>query len=77
MARNESNYLKAQETVKCLTDPINYMMEHGDGESIPPKRFNVKQGLCRIDHTGNALLKNVVSETGKFSNLEAFSFKVN
>jgi hypothetical protein len=42
-----------------------------------PKRFNVKSGVYRIDNNGNALFRNVVSEQGKFSKLEAYRFNVN
>ena len=73
--RNESNYEAAHETVKSLIDPITYLMEQNNG-SIP-KRFNVKNGVYRIDNGGNALFRNVVAEKARFSKLEAFRFNVN
>ena len=42
-----------------------------------PKKFVVRNGLYRIDASGNMLTKNIVSENARFSNLEAFCFRVN
>lgn len=75
IARNESNYAKIHSTVKSLVNPITYLMEQND--SNIPKRFNVKSGVYRIDNNGNALLRNMVAETGTFSKLEAYKFNVN
>ena len=75
MVRNEKNYEKSKRTVRTLTDPINYLMER-DNPDIP-KRFVVRTGLYRLDASGNALMKNIVAENARFSNLEAFSFRVN
>lgn len=51
------------------------MMEQSN--SNVPKQFMIKQGVYRIDSNGNALVKNLVSERGKFSELEAYSLNVN
>lgn len=75
MDRNEDNYEKCRRTVRTLTDPINYLMER-DNPNVP-KKFVVRTGLYRLDASGNALMKNMVAESGKFSNLEAFCFRVN
>jgi hypothetical protein len=42
-----------------------------------PKRFAVKNGVYRLDSNGNALIKNLVAEKGKFSELEAYKFNIN
>ena len=42
-----------------------------------PKRFAIKNGIYRVDSNGNALVKNLVSEKGKFSELEAYKFNIN
>ena len=34
-----------------------------------PKKFVVRNGLYRIDASGNMLTKNIVSENARFSNL--------
>lgn len=73
--RNEANYETIQGTMKTLVNPITYLMEQGDRNI--PKRFNVKSGVYRIDNNGNALFRNIVSEKGSFSKLEAFKFSVN
>ena len=61
--------------MKTLVNPITYLMEQRDWNV--PKRFNVKNGVYRIDNNGNALVRNLVAEKGKFSKLEAFKFNVN
>lgn len=73
--RNASNYAAANEDVKSIINPITYMMEK-DNPNIP-KRFNVKTGVYRMDSNGHALFREVVGEKGKFSEIEAYSFKVN
>ena len=73
--RNATNYERIQATVKSIVNPINYCMEEKDGSV--PKKFNVKNGLYRIDNNGNALLRNIVAEKGTFSKLEAYKFNVN
>ena len=73
--RNASNYASANEDVKSIINPITYMMEK-DNPNIP-KRFNVKTGVYRMDSNGHALFREVVGEKGKFSEIEAYSFKVN
>lgn len=75
MARCEVNYELTHQTVKSLINPITYLMEQNDKSA--PKRFSVKNGVYRIDRNGNALFRNVVSETGRFSKLEANRFNVN
>ena len=42
-----------------------------------PKRFNIKNGVYRIDSNGNALVRNLVAEKGTFSQLNAYRFNVN
>ena len=73
--RNQRNYESINETVKSLTDPITYMIERNNPNV--PKRFGVKNGVYRIDSSGNALFRNLVSETGKFSKIDAYKFNVN
>lgn len=73
--RNAANYERIHENVKSIVNPISYCMEQRDGNI--PKKFNVKDGIYRIDHTGNALMKNIVSEKGTFSQLDAYKFNVN
>lgn len=73
--RNQRNYESIEATVKSLTDPITYMTERNNPNV--PKRFSVKNGVYRIDSSGNALFRNVVSEMGKFSKIEAYRFNVN
>ena len=75
MGRVEENYRAANMDVKSLVNPITYLLEQGDKNA--PRRFNVKSGVYRIDNNGNALFRNVVSEQGKFSKLEAYKFNVN
>lgn len=75
MERTATNYEKAHENIKSLISPIQYINEQRD-KNIP-KKFIVKSGVYRIDHTGNALLKNVVAEKGTFSQLDAYRFNVN
>lgn len=75
MERNEVNYRSANLRVKTILNPITYLMEKND-QNIP-KAFTVKNGTYRIDSNGNALLTNVVSQKARFSELEAFKFKVN
>lgn len=75
MERTATNYEKAHENIKSLISPIQYINEQRD-KNIP-KKFIVKAGVYRIDHTGNALLKNVVAEKGTFSQLDAYRFNVN
>ena len=75
MERNEVNYRETQLQLKTILNPITYLMEQGDSQI--PKRFNVKSGIYRIDGSGNALLRNLVSETGRFSKLDVFKFNVN
>ena len=73
--RNRDNYEGARETVQKLVNPICYAMENAD--SNVPKRFAVKNGVYRLDSNGNALIKNLVAEKGKFSELEAYKFNIN
>lgn len=73
--RNRANYETARETVQSLVNPISYAMENADANV--PKRFTVKEGIYRVDAKGNALIKNVISEKGKFSELEAYKFNIN
>ena len=61
--------------VKSLINPLTYLMEQNNRNI--PKRFNIKSGVYRIDNNGNALFRNIVSEQGKFSKLEAYRFNVN
>ena len=75
MERTTENYESISEGVKNLINPITYKMEQND--SGIPKRFNVKNGVYRIDNGGNALFRNVISEKGRFSKLDAFEFNVN
>ena len=75
MERNANNYTSAGKNIKSLLNPINYLMEQNNPNV--PKRFNVKSGVYRIDANGNALMKNVISEKGQFSSLEAYKLKVN
>ncbi len=75
MERNARNYESIDATVKSLTDPITYMMEKSNPNV--PSRFNVKQGVYRMDASGNALFRNVVSEKGRFSELDAWKLRVN
>lgn len=75
MGRTTRNYESIDATVKCLTDPINYLMERTD--SSVPKRFNVNRGVYRMDASGNALFRNLISERGRFSELEAWKLNVN
>lgn len=75
MERTATNYEKAHENIKSLISPIQYINEQRD-KNIP-KKFLVKNGVYRIDNTGNALLKNVVAEKGTFSQLDAYKFNVN
>ena len=73
--RNRTNYEAARLTVQKLVNPISYVMENSDPNV--PKRFAVKNGIYRVDSNGNALVKNLVSEKGKFSELEAYKFNIN
>lgn len=73
--RNAANYERIHENVKSIVNPINYCMEQTNREI--PKKFNVKNGIYRIDHGGNALMRNIIAEKGKFSKLEAYKFNVN
>ena len=73
--RNRNNYEGARETVQKLVNPICYAMENSDPNV--PKRFAVKNGVYRLDSNGNALIKNLVAEKGKFSELEAYKFNIN
>lgn len=73
--RNKTNYQNSSLNVKTLLDPINYMIEKCNPNV--PSKFKVKTGIYRIDSSGRALLKNVVSEKGSFSSLDAYSFNVN
>lgn len=75
MERNRINYEKIQKNVKSLLNPITYLDEQNNPNV--PKRFNVKNGVYRIDSNGHALLKEVVAEKGRFSRLDAFKFNVN
>lgn len=73
--RNRANYESARETVQKLVNPISYAM--GNADVNVPKRFAVKNGVYRMDSNGNALIKNLVAEKGKFSELEAYKFNIN
>lgn len=73
--RNQKNYETARLTVQKLVNPISYAMENADPNV--PKRFAVKNGVYRVDSNGNALVKNLISEKGKFSELEAYKFNIN
>ena len=73
--RNATNYERIHANLKSLIDPLTYCMEQKDRNI--PKKFNVKNGIYRIDHAGNALLRNIVAEKGTFSKLEAYKFNVN
>lgn len=73
--RNRTNYEAARETVQSLVNPISYAMESSDPNV--PKRFTVKEGIYRMDANGNALTKNLISQKGKFSELEAYKFNIN
>ena len=73
--RNRTNYEAARLTVQKLVNPISYVMENSDPNV--PKRFAIKNGIYRVDSNGNALVKNLVSEKGKFSELEAYKFNIN
>ena len=61
--------------MKSIINPINYMMEQNNPNV--PKRFLVKNGMYRVDASGRALMKELVSERGRFSELEAYDLKVN
>ena len=50
-------------------------MEHNNPNV--PKQFSIKQGLHRIDHNGNSLFKNIVSENARIARLAAYDLKVN
>lgn len=73
--RNRANYENARLTVQKLVNPISYAMENADPNV--PKRFAIKNGIYRVDSNGNTLVKNLVSEKGKFSELEAYKFNIN
>lgn len=73
--RNRANYENAKLTVQKLVNPISYAMENADPNV--PKRFAIKNGIYRVDSNGNTLVKNLVSEKGKFSELEAYKFNIN
>ena len=75
MERNQTAYEHANLTVKTLLNPISYMLANQDGNVV--KRFTVKSGMYRIDSNGRALFKNVVSEKGRFSELETYKLKAN
>lgn len=75
MCRTTANYESIDATVKSLTDPITYLMEKSDA-SIP-RRFKVNQGVYRMDASGNAMFRNVTSEKGRFSELDAWKLRVN
>lgn len=75
LERNEANYVGANLTVKTVTDPISYLMEQNN--PLVPKRFVVKSGIYRVDHNGHALVRDLTAEKAKFSDLEAYKFKVN
>ena len=75
MQRNDSNYRNASLTVKTILNPINYLMEK---KSVNiPKQFSIGNGTYRIDSNGNILAKNLVAQKARFSELEAYRFKVN
>ena len=73
--RTRDDYNNAGLPLKDLITPINYLME--DRNSDIPKRFSVKSGVYRVDSSGNALIRNLVAETAKFSKLDAYKFNVN
>ena len=73
--RNRTNYEAARLMVQKLVNPISHAMENSDPNV--PKRFAIKNGIYRVDSNGNALVKNLVSEKGKFSELEAYKFNIN
>lgn len=73
--RNRANYENARLTVQKLVNPISYAMENADPNV--PKRFAIKNGIYRVDSNGNALVKNLVAQKGKFSELEAYKFNIN
>ena len=61
--------------MKDILNPISYLMEHNNPNV--PKQFSIRQGLHRIDHNGNALFKNIVSENARIARLSAYDLKVN
>jgi hypothetical protein len=73
--RSTSNYQNASMVVKTLVNPITYLDER-DNPNIP-RQFNVKPGVYRMDHNGNALFRNIVAEKAQFSQLDAYRFNVN
>lgn len=73
--RNRANYENARLRVQKLVNPISYAMENADPNV--PKRFAIKNGIYRVDSNGNALVKNLVAQKGKFSELEAYKFNIN
>ena len=75
MGRAARNYESIDATVKSLTDPITYLMERADANV--PKKFTVKQGVYRMDASGNALFRNFIAEKGRFSELDAWKLRVN
>lgn len=75
IARNKANYERARLNVKKLVNPIEYAMANSDPNV--PKRFAVKTGIYRADSNGNMLIRNLVSQRGKFSELEAYNFNIN
>lgn len=75
MERNRLNYEAARETVKSLVNPITYQLVHSNPNV--PGSIHVKQGIYRIDNSGNALFKNVISEEATFNHLSAYRFNVN
>lgn len=75
IARNKKNYTAYGYDVKSILNPINYMMEQKN--PIMPKKFQLNKGVYRIDTMGNAMVKNLVSEQGKFSKLSAYELNVN
>ena len=73
--RNQNNYVSVSKTIKSLVNPITYAMERFDVNI--PKKFTVKNGVYRVDSSGNALFRNIVSERGRFSKLDAYELNVN
>lgn len=73
--RNADNYAAVERAVKSILNPISYLDEQRD--SNVPARFSIKPGVHRIDSAGDALLRNVVAESGRFSSLSAYEFKAN
>lgn len=73
--RNRANYENARLTVQSLVNPISYAMENSD--TNVPKKFAIKNGVYRIDSNGNALVRNLIAQKGKFSELEAYKFNIN